>query len=142
MGNVYIFSRYNPPPQVGHRNDEPTMTQQHFQDECDINTILAKFVKTGILDNIGPGVYADLGNATDYLTSLETVRRAREIFEELPSHIRKEFGNDPARYLDFVYDPANEEKGIELGLFNKKQTSFAEPKDSQKRGENDQNPAG
>lgn len=114
---LIIHSRYNPPPQIGERNEEPSLTQQHFKEECDVNQILAKFVKTGILENIGPGAYVDLGEPYDYMTALETIRNADLMFNELPSHIRKEFSNDPAKYLEFVYDPKNKERGIELGIF-------------------------
>lgn len=113
-----FYSRYNPAPQVAVEFDEPSMTQQHFADECDINNILAKFVKTGILENIGPGVYADVAEAGDYLDAIETIRRADEEFSSLPSHIRKEFDNSPANFLAFVADEKNRDRAVEIGLIN------------------------
>lgn len=122
MANYPVYTRALPPPQVGSRNDEPTMTQQHFTAECDVNNILAKFVRTGILDTIGPGTYEDVSDSLDYLTALQTIQRANEVFEALPSKIRAEFQNDPAQYLAFVEDSSNLERGIELGIFTKNAT--------------------
>lgn len=119
-----FYSRYYPAPQIGLIFDEPSMTQQQFADECDINNILAKFVKTGFLDNIGPGVYADVSASGDYMEALDTIRRADEEFSALPSHIRKEFENNPANFLAFCSDPGNHDRAVEIGLIiPKKQTN-------------------
>ena len=40
---------------------EATLTKQSFADECDINTIVRKFLKTGILpQDVGEGIFADV----------------------------------------------------------------------------------
>lgn len=114
-----IHSYYNPPSQVGLRCTSPMLTQQQYTEECNINSILKKFIQTGILDNIGPGVYADLGDAKDYRESLHVIKEAEEMFASLPSHIRDRFQNDPAQYLDFVHDENNLAEGQELGIFTK-----------------------
>lgn len=133
-----LYNRFNRPERIMLYNDEPTMCQQHFKEECDINNILAKYIKTGILDSIGPGVYADITEMGDYRESIELIARAQEMFIELPSHIRKEFDNDPAQYLDFVHNPENLERGIELGIFK---NDLAVPNSSQKEAKNpDSNP--
>lgn len=113
----YIFNYYNKPPCVLEINTQPSMTQQSFTDECDINQILKKFIQTGILDTIGPGVYADISDTMDYQSALHMIKRADQMFAELPSEIRKRFNNNPAEYMDFVHDPANLQEGIQLGIF-------------------------
>lgn len=115
--NKAMYSYYNPPPQIGLRCTSPDLTQQQFTEECDINQILKKFIQTGILDNIGPGVYADLGDANEYRESLHIIKEASEMFASLPAHIRDRFQNDPAQYLDFVHDEKNLAEGQELGIF-------------------------
>lgn len=128
---MYIFSRYNLPYHDGEANEGPTMTQQHFKEECDINHILKKFVATGILPNVGPGVYADLGDQGDYRESIQRIRDADEMFLQLPSTIRKEFQNDPGAFLAFVQNPANLERGIELGIFQADAKTVGAPNSSQ-----------
>lgn len=117
-----MYSRYNPPRIQGKVFTLPSMTQQHFKDECDVNNILKRYVETGILENIGPGVYTDLMEAGDYRQAIHTIMNADEAFKLLPSNIRKEFGNDPAAFMEFIHDPDNKERGIELGLFNEEIT--------------------
>lgn len=126
----YVFNYFNKPPCVIHVNHEPTMTQQQFKDECDINQILQKFVETGFLDTIGPGVFADISDTLDYQSSLNFIKQADEMFAALPSGIRERFHNNPAEYMDFVHDPSNLAEGQELGIFVK-DTSIIQKTDTQ-----------
>ena len=52
----------------------------------------------------------------DFQEAMETVVRAEQAFRNLPSKIRKEFQNDPAQFLDFVHDPENQDRMVEMGL--------------------------
>lgn len=133
-----FFSRYNPPRIEGITFNLPSMTQQHFKEECDINNILSKYAETGIIENMGPGVYADLTQASDYRDALHTIMEADQAFQLLPSHVRKEFQNDPAQFMDFIHDPNNREKGIELGLFNEETTTSYVQKKRQEELEREQ----
>lgn len=128
-----IFNYYNPPPQVGLRCTSPSLAQQQYTEECNINQILQKFTQTGILDTIGPGVYADLGDSSDYRESLEIIKNAEQMFQALPSHIRDRFQNDPAQYLDFVHDEKNLAEGQELGIFTQ---SITIPNKNAENGDN------
>jgi hypothetical protein len=38
------------------------------------------------------------------------------MFEGLPSEIRKEFGHDPSKFLQYVQDPKNEEELAKRGI--------------------------
>lgn len=97
---------------------EASMTQQHFKDECDINRILAKYEKTGLLTHVSRygGRYEDLPSDIDYQKSLHVMMEAEEAFMSLPSNVRRRFDNDPEAFLRFVGDPANENEIIEMGL--------------------------
>lgn len=94
-------------------------THQAHKDECDVNRIMAKWQKTGVLEhrNTYQGNYGDFTNLPmDYQESLNAVIAAEEMFSSLPGKVRKRFGNDPANFLEFVQDPSNRDEMIELGL--------------------------
>lgn len=118
---VKIFSKYKPPKHGGIIFNLPSMTQQNFKEECDINNILAKFVKTGILEQSArPGDFFDATTVSDYRDALHALSSAQESFSELPSAIRKYFENDPANFLEFIENPDNIDEGIKIGLYNPK----------------------
>lgn len=99
----------------------PTMTQQHFKDECDINIIVDRFTRTGLVTNINPRepLYMDVSNVPDYITAFNIVTAAQESFDSLPSDVRKFFDNNPSNMVEFVQDPSNREQAIQLGLIPK-----------------------
>lgn len=96
-----------------------TMTKQSFKDECDINTILLKYQKTGFLDPAmvrARGSFGDFTSYDDYHSSLNQIIEAQEAFDQLPSSLRKRFSNDPGELLAFLEDPKNNEEAYKLGL--------------------------
>lgn len=103
--------------ETGIVNLEPSLTQQQFADECDINTIVKRFGLTGQLpDNPRLPTYGDFTGVTDFQTALNAVRAAEEDFLALPGAIRAEFDNDPQKLLRAVEDPEQQAKLIRLGL--------------------------
>lgn len=102
---------------------DPSMTQQQFQDECDINTIMQQFKVTGQLPVSGRmPEYADYSDAvTDYQTAMNAIREAKENFMSLPSRVRERFHNDPQELLDFVMDKDNQAEAERLGLTTPKE---------------------
>ncbi|WNK14209.1 MAG: internal scaffolding protein [Microvirus sp.] len=111
-----IYSRYKTPKHEGEANHEPTMTQQHFANECDINHIMAKFLKTGLLNQIDAGTYDDVYDALDYRESLHIIKYGEEQFATLPSLVRKKFDNDPLQFMEFMHNPNNQTEAENLGL--------------------------
>lgn len=100
--------------------EEPSLAQQHFKDECDINTILQKFNITGLLPEapLSPR-YGDFTGIGDYHTALNRVIAAQDEFEALPAQIRARFDNDPSKLIDFLEDNNNRPEAEELGLVEK-----------------------
>jgi phage internal scaffolding protein len=100
--------------------EEPSLAQQHFKDECDINTILQKFNVTGLLPQspLSPR-YGDFSGIGDYHTALNRVIAAQDEFEALPAQIRARFENDPAKLIEFLGDESNRSEAEELGLVEK-----------------------
>lgn len=107
--------------------DSASMTQQQFKRECDINHLLRKYQKTGMLEHVNKfqGDYSDLCDVPDYHTAMNKIVSANNAFNMLPSSVRKRFSNDPAQFLQFVSDESNSDEMIELGL--KKATPPPEP---------------
>lgn len=96
---------------------QPTLAQQHTKDAVDINQIMARYIKTGVLDHVTKyqPQYTD-NTMQDYQQSQNIIIKADLMFSELPSQVRKNFGNDPAAFLDFVSNEANHDKLAEMGL--------------------------
>lgn len=99
-------------------NPEPSLTVQSERDNCDINVIIDRFEKTGVLPVMSQQAIGDvdLYDAPTYQESLNVVIAAQNAFDALPAKIRKEFDNDPAKFLAFVDNPENGDRMIELGL--------------------------
>lgn len=107
-------------PVTGEVTRPPSMTKQSFVEECDINNILREYSASGQLRHISAraeqGMYADLPDQADFQTALNIVLEGQAAFASLPSKVRNRFNNDPAEFLEFMADPANQEEAIRLGL--------------------------
>lgn len=96
----------------------PTMAKQSFKDECDVNKIMERFEKTGLISHVNKyqGDYGDAVGIQDYHASMNQVIAAQEAFDSLPSKIRARFGNNPGDFLNFMENPENKDEAIQLGL--------------------------
>lgn len=95
---------------------EPSQTKQEFKDETDINKIMARYQRTGAIDHYAKWAptYGEF-SACDLQEAENLVIRARQMFADLPSSIRN-LTESPEGFLNFVQDPANAPKLVELGL--------------------------
>jgi len=92
-------------------------TKQSFKAEADINNIMQKYTKTGVLPSgTRQPKYGDFSNGEDLRSVMDRVISAEMDFNQLPSDLRNRFGNKAANLLDFLADPANETEAQELGL--------------------------
>ena len=94
-----------------------TPAQQQFKDDADINSIMARFQKTGAIDHVSAhqpkyGIHTSI----DLHQAMNIVTQAESMFHDLPSSLRRYFNGNPSELLDFVQDPNNAEKAAELGL--------------------------
>lgn len=101
-------------------------TRQEFKDEADINTIMARYQRTGELPqlNLTAPQYLQLDGAT-FQEHMEFVAEAQSMFEELPSRIRNRFDNDPAKFLDFTSNENNRQELARMGLLSASATQEA-----------------
>jgi phage internal scaffolding protein len=95
-----------------------TLTQQHMKAETDINNILRRYDKTGLITHINQAVaqYGDFTEANEYQEALNRIISAQDTFAALPSEIRKRFGNDPGAFFEFATNPDNAKEMVALGL--------------------------
>jgi phage internal scaffolding protein len=85
-------------------------TSQSFKDSTDINKLVYKHAKAGTLSHLAQygAQYGDFSNF-DFFEAQVQLARAREIFEALPAETRREFGNNPAAFFEFVGTRSNDE---------------------------------
>lgn len=101
---------------------EPSRTLQSDAEAADINNILKRYEKTGLLPDMileNPR-YGDFSDVPSYQEALEIVTRSHEQFAALDAHIRQRFSNDPALFLEFAQNPANMKEMVKLGLATEK----------------------
>jgi len=118
---------------------EPTITQQHFKSEVNINNIIAKFNRTGILGDGEKAVprYADVSLFGDFSQCQARIQEGKNAFQELPLEVRKLAGNDPARLWDVLQNPENREILVNAGVLEPRKKPESQ-KDS--GSPHDQNP--
>lgn len=94
-------------------------TEQSHKDQCDINNIIRKYDKTGVITHVSKfeGQFGDM-TGLDFKDCQDKVIGAKRMFDELPSPIRKRFNNSPYDLLLFMEDPGNREEAISLGIIN------------------------
>lgn len=100
-----------------------TKTQQHMSDATDINRIMARYLKNGgklekLPDPIG--AYADLSDLGDFQDNMNKVAHATYLFNLLPSNLREELRNDPAKLEPWLQDPDNHSRAVKMGLMKPK----------------------
>jgi len=88
--------------------EDPSLTDQSQAADADINTIMARYEKTGTLPDYGQSpMYGDFSDMPTFMEAQEVLRRGSEAFAALPSRVRAEFDNDPAQFVAFASDPGN-----------------------------------
>lgn len=92
--------------------------KQSMLDECDVNLIVERFAKTGLLEHIAEGIpqYVDASELGDFRSVLEQVRKVEDYFSGLPAAVRSSFQNDAARFMDYLESGASAEDLQKLGL--------------------------
>lgn len=95
-----------------------SLTKQAFKDQVNINKIIAKYNKTGMINHLSsrPGFYGDVSHIRSYQESLAVVQEAQELFAGLSAEVRARFGNDPEQMIVFLSDEKNRDEAVKLGL--------------------------
>jgi len=101
-----------------------TKVQQHLQQSTDINQIVGRYKKTGLLQSTMAknmtqptqpvfGVYP----FNDFQDAYNHVQQVKQDFMRLPARVRARFDNNPANVVRFVDNADNAVEAIKMGLF-------------------------
>jgi phage internal scaffolding protein len=117
--NPYNYDMEQVSSETGLKCEDPSLTQQHMKDECDINILVERFGVTGQFPTapIEP-TYGDFSGVSDYHSALNVIRASEEAFMALPAKIRAKFDHDPNALLQFLQSDENRNEAIELGLID------------------------
>lgn len=129
---VEFYTRYNAPKSPIADSSKPSLTQQEFKESCDINNILAKFSVQAQALGVEPsqlmpqdqGTYGDFSNLDDFQTAQNKIAFLNDQFSNLPSDVRRRFGDNLNNFITAISDPTRIDELGELGVWNKE--SFLE----------------
>lgn len=103
---------------------KPSLTIQEAKEDCDINHIVQLYC--GVNPNVNPLLQTPMFAGEDtaempasLLDAYEQVDYINERFMQLPSRIREEVGNSPVNMLNWISNPNNYQRGVEIGIFEK-----------------------
>lgn len=105
-----------------------SLTKQADSKDADINHIIARYEKTGLLPvRQGQPQYGDFTHVTSYAEAMEQLSEAHTAFDALPAKIRARFGNDPGQFVAFADNPANLEALVQMGLVAREDVPLPPP---------------
>ncbi|WNK14810.1 MAG: internal scaffolding protein [Microvirus sp.] len=88
--------------------EDRSLTQQSGAEDADINVIVARYMRTGVLPQIQmPPLGEDFVESWDFRSAMDNIVAAKQSFDMLPANVRYKFKNDPAEFVDFCEDPDN-----------------------------------
>lgn len=117
MDPVRIYTAYDPPPKVGVECRDKSLARESERDACDINFIMKRYEKTGVLpEAVREGFFADVTAIGDYRSVRDRMIVAEQVFMQLPAVERAKYENDASVFMDFASDAANAEELRRLGL--------------------------
>lgn len=87
---------------------EKSLTQQHFKDDCDVNIILERFLRTGeVPTSQGIPSFQDVSDFADFRELQDAMSDARVYFDSLPARVRARYNND----VTMFYETLNTQQG-------------------------------
>lgn len=116
---MQIRGPYTPVKVPGYSSELPSAAIQSAKDECDINKIMARYQKTGMIEHFNEQApqFVDMPDEIDYQNSMGIIADAHSAFYSLPSTVRDRFQNDPAQWLEFIHDAESVDEAMRaLGI--------------------------
>jgi len=119
-----VRNKFSPRVAIIAREADDDRTQQHFVDEVNVNNIVKKYQKTGVVSHVKrvEAKYGDFSRLGDYAENMAIVAQAKQAFEQLPATIRAKVDNDPQKFYDWLKDSKNWEEAEKLGFLTISET--------------------
>ena len=117
-----FYTRYNPGVSPTIKSTLPSMTEQCHRDDCDINTIINRYKKTGVLGTatqVREMVFGDFASIPDRLMTEVGMAEAKENFMKMPLNVRNHFEHNIGKFLKALSDPAQIPTLQNLGIVKK-----------------------
>ncbi len=99
-------------------SNRPSRTKQEFKASADINFIVERHAKTGLLEHVNRGVpqFIDAAAFGSYQEMQDQLSSAATYFEGLPPQVREVFDNDLFTFIDDMSEGDAAEKLKAKGL--------------------------
>lgn len=135
------MAMYREPERVAKEFRGVSRTKQSFRDETNINTILAKWARDGVIESgvLRDAKFGDFSAAMDLHSALNKVNDAERDFMLLPSKVRKYCNNSPVEFLELIEDSTRHGELQELGILGELE-HLTEPEKGAKVSETAENP--
>lgn len=93
-------------------------TRQEFKKECDVNELMRRYQKTGILPSGGSKEprFLDCVDVPNFQEAMQLFIDAEAAFMRLPALVRRDFDNDAEKFVVFAQNADNVGKLREWGL--------------------------
>lgn len=106
-----------------------SMTQQHFAEEVDINNIVAKYNRSGIITHVRAAQekFGPLPELSEYAVHLDKVAKAQQAFEMLPAELRNHFNNSIPGFFKYISEEKNFDQCVEWGIYEPKEPKVGTP---------------
>lgn len=90
---------------------EPSLTKPQFAKECDLHTIIDRFMRTGQLPASSPRPTIDdaTGSPGSFDELMQNAVAVQQSFDALPADERAKFDNDPAVWLQALQESEKQE---------------------------------
>lgn len=99
-------------------SEKPSLTDESFKQECDIDFIISNFVQRGIEPPEHQVQYGKQFTSADFEKSLATITECKSAFECLPAIEKEKFNNSVTNFLDFISNPVNLKVSYEKGYID------------------------
>lgn len=98
------------------------LTVQADTDQADINKIIARFEKAGMMDQLNKGepFYGDVSDFDGLQDAYIKVQEAEKLFMKMDARIRSRFDNDAVKLVRFLEDERNYDEAVVLGIVTPK----------------------
>jgi phage internal scaffolding protein len=98
----------------------PGKTIQSMKDSTDVNRIVDRFTKTGVLQHVNKiqGIFGDVSEIGAMQDVIKRQMEAEAAFLQLPAKVRAKFENEPENLLLWISDEDNYKEAVSLGLMS------------------------